>query len=146
MPIGGIFFLFMSSILILAGINDRTVLDEGWYGLEKSPEGILYRASSPKSTFIIPVLNPSILLTFLLAGRPEHTGEPLSFTITSNDSTLADFQLNTNHWTTRQVNVSLKNEQRIHLKVKNPWSPDNIYKNGDVRSLGILLSAIRIEM
>ncbi len=136
----------MSSILILAGVNDRSVFDEGWYGLEKSPEGILYRASLPNSTIMIPIKNSSMLLTFLLAGRPEHTGEPLSFTIMSNDSTIADFQLTTNHWTTRQVDVSLNNEQLIHLKVKNPWSPDNIYKNGDVRSLGILLSAIRIEM
>ena len=33
----------------------------------------------------------------------------------------------------------------IHIEVENPWSPDALYQNGDVRSLGILLSAIRLE-
>ena len=44
------------SQIITVGINDRNALEEGWYGLEKSPEGLVYRASAREA--LLKVLSP----------------------------------------------------------------------------------------
>jgi hypothetical protein len=132
--------------IILIGKNDIGFLDDGWYGLEKSPEGLFYRASSPEAWICIPdILTGQVSVSLILAARPEHCGHPIEVEILSDESHSFTFQLETNNWSTRSGVLDMGKSQKMAIKTHTPWSPDNLYKNGDMRSLGILLNAIRIE-
>ncbi|MEW6238123.1 MAG: hypothetical protein AB1656_22265 [Candidatus Omnitrophota bacterium] len=135
----------MNTKAILIGLNDRKVLQEGWYGLEKSPDGLLYRASSVRAEWKIAGFGGRIRLTLLLAARPEHVGKPLQATVSTETGTKFEFQLGTNQWTTRNGELILPADGKIALEVYTPWSPHQLYQNGDARSLGILLSALHIR-
>lgn len=134
----------MKRQIILAGVNDRLVFTEGWYGLEKSPEGILYRASSAQATCKFST-SGKIRLTFLLSARPEHTGAPLAVHLKIGDQFIDSFELQVNPWTIRQSEFHLPDDTILTIVAQNPWSPDKIYRNGDARSLGILLSALILD-
>ncbi len=125
------------------GLNERDFLGDGWYGLEKSSEGILYRAASRIAKIDTPLSGLSTLV-FLLSARPEHVGEPLKVTVSSGSESTSGFELHTNHWTTRSVDLTLEEGQPITIEAHNYWSPDKVYGNADLRALGILLSAVRI--
>jgi len=135
----------MNTKAILIGLNDRNVLQEGWYGLEKSPEGLLYRASSPRAEWKIAGFSGRIQLTLLLAARPEHAGKPLQATISTETGSKFELRLGTNQWTTRNGELNLPADGKMALEIHTPWSPHQLYQNGDARSLGILLSALHIR-
>ncbi len=130
--------------IVCAGYNDLQWLNEGWYGVEKSPEGILYRASGPVGVLRFP-WEGRVMLSLYLSARPEHSGEPLRVLVKSQDDAGFYFTLVTNGWTLRRGSVVLGKERKIRIEAQNPWSPDSIYNNGDARSLGILLCGIRFD-
>ncbi len=131
--------------LINAGINDLPIFHKGWYGLEKSPEGILFRASSADARLKIPDVQGRCKMCLLFSARPEHTGEPLRIIVKGANGSSFDFTVSTNHWSLREGTIQLDESGIIQFHIENPWSPDTLYHNGDVRSLGIMLSAIRIS-
>ncbi|MGI6455252.1 MAG: hypothetical protein ACOX5R_06460 [bacterium] len=133
------------SRIICAGFNDLQVLQKGWYGVERSPEGIYFRASSAHAEIPCTGLKGKLNLTLFLSCRAEHTRQPLQVNIFTTKEDSVRWNLNTNHWTTRTGTLERVENGIIHIEVENPWSPDALYQNGDVRSLGILLSAIRLE-
>lgn len=129
--------------IICMGYNDLRILGDGWYGVEKSPERILYRASAPLAEIRVPARG-QIKLGLLLSARPEHAGEPLRGLVRGENESGFDFTLFSNYWTFRNGFVVPDSKRTIRIAVQNPWSPDSLYNNGDARALGILLSAIRI--
>gem|GEM_PF-6759960 len=133
----------MSTNWIVIGLNERSFLGEGWYGLEKSPEGLLYRAATRKATIHSP-LSGQVNMILLLSARPEHSGAPLRVTVSAGNTSRFSFELTTNHWTTRGGEFFLDENCPITIETHNPWSPDSLYGNADLRALGILLSAARI--
>ncbi|MDX9753307.1 MAG: hypothetical protein RBU29_05060 [bacterium] len=135
----------MKRKIILIGKNEFGSLGEGWYGLEHSPEGVWYRASAPKAEIHLPTPFETVTLSLLVTARPSHTGQPLEVEITSGESGRFAFTLESNLWTIRKGVLDGNGGTTLQIRVKNPWSPDRLYQNGDARSLGILLSAIRIE-
>ncbi len=135
----------IDSHVITVGNNDRLALEEGWYGLEKSPEGLVYRASSREALLRIPFALQRVQVTLLLAARPEHTHEPLKGLVSTSAGTDFLFELTTNHWTVRQGFLETGEDRLIRILVYNPWSPGQLYANGDERLLGILLSAVHVH-
>ena len=103
----------------------------------------MYRAASRKAELLLPVVRGRVRLVFLVAARPEHTKTPLHTKVTAENESGFCFALSVNPWTTRWGELDLESE-RITVTTENPWSPDRVYDNGDLRALGILLSAIRI--
>lgn len=130
--------------MILIGKNDQRHLIKGWYGIERSPEGIYYRASKPRALFV-PCREGVTHVTLLLSARPEHTGMPLEVSLHSGESGRGSFTLCCNGWTTRTAEIFIQPNVPVVIEIKNPWSPDSLYHNGDIRALGILLSAIRFS-
>lgn len=127
------------------GINDRKVLKEGWYGLEKSPEGLVYRASSREAVLKLPFARQRVQITLLLsARRPKNAAEPLKGMVSSSTGSDFMFELATDLWTVRRGSLDVGEDRLVHIQVANPWSPDQLYRNGDTRSLGILLSAAHL--
>ncbi len=131
------------SILILVGYNERPYLGDGWYGLEKGPGGMLYRASSKKAEIHVP-LEGYVELSLLFSARPEHTGGLFEASVVGDAGSYFDIELAANGWSTRQGELVLDQDRPILIDTLTPWSPDTIYKNGDARSLGMLLNAVRI--
>ncbi len=134
-----------TSQIILAGFNDNRALVEGWYGLEKSPKGLLYRATSRNAEIKTRLPHGPVQCTLFVSARPEHTGENLIVTVSSDDKKRFQFNLHTNQWTTRTGKLILDESRTITIETDNPWSPDRIYNNGDARALGIMLNAIRLD-
>jgi len=133
------------SQIITVGINDRNALEEGWYGLEKSPEGLVYRASAREALLKVPFTRQRVHVTLLLsARRPRDAAEPLKGMVSTSEGTDFTFELATNAWTVRRGSLDIGEDRLIRILVYNPWSPDTLYKNGDTRSLGILLSAVHV--
>lgn len=130
--------------LILSGKNEDPYLGDGWYGLERSPEGILYRAAKPQAHLSIPV-EGKIELTLYISARPEHTKIPFLCDILVDQQKQAEFTLSSNNWVTRVIELSLIKDSTIEFQTTTPWSPDKLYQNGDIRALGMLMSSIRIE-
>jgi hypothetical protein len=132
---------------INVGINDLHIFQDGWYGLEKSPEGLLFRASSSQATLKFEGMEGRCKIILLFSARPEHTGEPLCGSVYGNcdEGSTFEFSIDTNRWCVREGMVDLDPNGLIHIQIKNPWSPDALYQNGDARSLGLMLSAVRIE-
>jgi len=135
----------MARKIILIGKNEFGFLGDGWYGLERSPEGIWYRAAAPVAEIHLPVQFEKVSISLHVSARPQHTGKPLDVEITAGTGPLFLFCLQSNHWTIRSGLMDLTSNNTLRIHTKNPWSPDLIYHNGDARSLGILLNAIRIE-
>ncbi len=135
----------MSTKWIVVGLNERNFLGEGWYGLEKSPEGMMYRASS-KTAQIECSLSGSAKVVFHLSARPEHVGESLRVAVSTGEQDGFTFELVSNQWTTRTGELVLEKNVPITLHVENPWSPGALYENADLRSLGILLTAMRMSL
>lgn len=134
------------SHLILPGFNDLRIFQDGWYDLEKSPEGILFRSSFPQATMQLPWPRQNIVLSLFVSARPEHAGKPLQVKIETFDkSSHFLFSLYTNGWTIRSGALRLDETGRICINCENPWSPNQLYHNGDVRLLGIMLSGIRLH-
>ncbi len=132
----------MNERILLAGYFDHKIFRDGWYDVERDPVGIIFRASGPRANVYHGCEKGRYSLHLLLTARPEHSGEPLRGKISCGNSSLA-FSLKHNLWSVRSGNLELE-EEELTIEVKNPWSPDRLYKNGDVRSLGILLSAIHL--
>ena len=132
------------SLVITVGINDRKVLEEGWYGLEKSPEGLVYRASTREALLKVPFAHQRVHVTLLLSARAKDAKEPLKGIVSTSAGTDFTFELATNHWTVRRGSLDVGEDRLIRVLVYNPWSPGQLYKNGDERSLGILLSALHV--
>ncbi len=132
------------SQIITVGINDCNALEEGWYGLEKSPEGLVYRASAREALLKVPFTRQRVHVTLLLSARPEHTDEVLKGIVSTSAGADFTFELATNTWTVRRGSLDIGEDRLIRILVYNPWSPDTLYKNGDTRSLGILLSAVHV--
>jgi len=132
------------SQIITVGINDCNALEEGWYGLEKSPEGLVYRASAREALLKVPFSRQRVHVTLLLSARPEHTGEVLKGIVSASAGADFTFELAANTWTVRRGSLDIGEDRMIRILVYNPWSPDTLYKNGDSRSLGILLSAVHV--
>ncbi len=135
--------------LICVGYNDRRIFGNGWYGLEKSPRGILYRASTPYAELQVSDVG-KLDIGMMITARPEHCGEPLRVTLQSgklsDSASLSEMHivLETNGWVIREGTLLVGDDRIIRILTQNPWSPDRLYRNGDVRSLGILISSIRI--
>jgi hypothetical protein len=129
--------------IICMGYNDVRFLGEGWYGLEKSPENILYRASAPLAEIYV-ATRRAVELSLLLSARPAHVGEPLRVSVQGEAGSRFDCTLDYNGWTLRKGWVVPDSEGMVRFLAQNPWSPDRLYDNGDARALGILVSAIRI--
>lgn len=132
------------SILILSGKNEAPYLGDGWYGLERSPEGILYRAAKPKAFLTLPVEGKTEL-TLYCSARPEHTNTPFECFFLVDGDKRAEIALNSNNWVTRMVELTLTKDSTIEIHTKTPWSPDTLYQNGDIRALGMLVSSIRVN-
>ena len=130
---------------ILVGNNEASFLGEGWYGLEKSPDHFYYRACGPLATIHLPGMKQRIRLSLILSARPEHAGEPLRVEVCSSSEEVWHLTVETNQWAVRTGELMLDSRANVEFRCLNPWSPDQIYKNGDVRSLGFLLNAMRIE-
>lgn len=130
--------------IICMGYNDLRCLGEGWYGLEKSPENILYRASAPFAEIQV-VTRKTVELSLFLSARPDHVGEPLHGSVQGEAGSEFDFTLFHNGWALRKGIVVPDAERTIRIVAQNPWSPDRLYDNGDSRALGFLVSAIRID-
>ena len=131
--------------IILIGKNEINNLGDGWYGLEKSPEGMYYRAASPTAAILLPLGMKKISLSMILSARPQHAGEPLRLEIFSKPNSYFKFSLETNIWSICHGELDVEGCSEILVKTKNPWCPDNLYHNGDTRALSILLNAVRIE-
>ncbi|MBN2326792.1 MAG: hypothetical protein JXR73_06535 [Candidatus Omnitrophica bacterium] len=129
--------------IICFGYNDLHMLGDGWYGVERSPEGILYRSSAPAAEFFTP--NPEqVSISLIASARPEHAGEALKGSIKGQDNSGFEFILETNGWTVIKGSAIPGKARTLRLNVENPWSPDRLYHNGDARALGLLVSAIRM--
>ncbi len=135
-----------NSRIISLGINDLHAINDGWYGLEKSPERVYFRASAPLAELTLPIEGIRVDLSLYLAARPEHAGEPLEASVFNSTADSGfTFILETNGWSIRSGSVIINQDKKIQIIIKNPWSPDRLYNNGDSRSLGVLLSAVRIN-
>lgn len=126
--------------MILFGHNDAGALGEGWYDAERSPDGVLYRAMQPRAELIAPGEGRWRMVLYASA-RAEDTGEALK--IVCGNDTAHPLAFATNGWTTRMCDVQCEANRTVELLVMNPWSPDGLYRNGDARSLGALVSAVR---
>lgn len=135
----------MSRNIILIGKNEINNLGDGWYELEKSPEGMYYRAASSAAGILVPPGMKMISISLITAARPQHTGEPLRVEVFSKINSYFKFSLETNMWTICHGELDVEGCTEIIIKTKNPWSPDNIYHNGDTRALSIMLNAVRID-
>lgn len=135
----------IDSRILCTGQNDAVAFVEGWYGLQRSPEGLLFRSSAAKARLKLLDIGGPVRLILLLSARPEHTRKPLKGRVTSGTHSSFPFELTTNQWTTREGVLEVGEDSIVTIEVDNPWSPDRLYKNGDARSLGIMLSAIRIS-
>ncbi|MGC9328992.1 MAG: hypothetical protein ACP5I1_15255 [Candidatus Hinthialibacter sp.] len=129
--------------IICFGYNDLRMLGDGWYGVERSPEGILYRSSGPSAEFFTLISAP-VSLSLIASARPEHAGESLKGAIKGQENSGFEFILETNGWTVIHGSVIPGESRALRLSVENPWSPDRLYHNGDARALGILVSAVRM--
>lgn len=114
---------------------------DGWYGIERSPEGVVYRASRKRARLKAPGTGEADLI-LCLSARPGHAGEPLRAAVTVGGAGFG-FSLGTNGWTTRRGRLRLEEGVPVEIEVLNPWSPGSLYGNGDIRSLGILLASAR---
>ncbi|MBI1389655.1 MAG: hypothetical protein GC154_14550 [bacterium] len=132
-----------ASRLILMGKNDQSYLGEGWYGVERSPEGILFRATARRAVLRLPYPGQRIELGVYVSARPLHAGEPLRFTVNCGETAAHTWELTTNGWTVRKGIVEVPESGEVALEALNPWSPDALYHNGDARLLGLLLASLQ---
>lgn len=132
-------------LYICPGVNDLHDFADGWYGLQRSPEGLLFRSTSAHARLKITGFSGLASVSLLISARPEHTGFPIQGVVTCGEDSSFAFQLTTNHWTLREGNLTLQPNSIIDLHITTPWSPDKIYHNGDARQLGIMVSAVRIS-
>lgn len=137
-------FLIGMNLLILSGKNERPYFGDGWYGLERSPEGILYRAAKPHAYLSLPVTE-KIELTLYISARPEHTHIPFKANILVDGNQQAEISLTSNNWTTRVIQLTHAKKSQIELQTLTPWSPDTLYHNGDIRALGMMVCSIRVD-
>lgn len=139
LPIRGIFFL-MESLMIVMGTNETPWLGEGWDGLERSPAGMLYRAARENAWLQLPPASGGEI-KLLLSARPEHAKAPLRWSVRCGGHRHEGKALAWNGWVIRCLALGPVQEG-IWLETHNPWSPDQLYQNGDARQLGLLVSAI----
>ncbi|MDP8243645.1 MAG: hypothetical protein P9L94_06160 [Candidatus Hinthialibacter antarcticus] len=133
------------SKIILMGQDDATFLGYGWFGVERSPEDVLFRAAGKQAIFRLPLTADRVELAFLAAARPLHAGEPLQFGINRDGERLITWTLHTNGWTVRCGVIERYSGEDLMLEADNPWSPDKLYQNGDSRLLSVLVSSIRVS-
>ncbi|MBZ0256477.1 hypothetical protein K8I31_10465, partial [bacterium] len=107
------------------------------------PEELLFRAAGKQAIFRLPLHSENIELAFLATARPLHAGEPLQFGVNRDGERILTWLLHTNGWTVRSGVIRNYAGEDLMLEADNPWSPDNLYNNGDSRLLSVLVSSIR---
>lgn len=125
------------------GKNDRESLGDGWYGAERSPEGILFRATGPVAGIRLVGNFDRAEISIFAAARPEHAGEDLVVELRQKQSVLARMEWSLNQWLIRRAGIEFDPGDELTIYIVNPWSPDALYENGDARQLGLMVSAIR---
>lgn len=128
---------------ILPGERGCDAFVEGWYDLERSPEGMLFQASSRRATLKLVGAQGRVEVALLIAARPEHARQPLRLRLRGVDGLPLSWTLETNGWTVRGGEIDAGEEGMLQLEALNPWSPDALYCNGDARLLGVMLGAAR---
>lgn len=131
------------SKIVLMGQDDVSFLGYGWFGVERSPEDVIFRAAGKQAIFRLPLRSERIELAFLAAARPLHAGEPLRIGVNRDGERLITWTVQTNGWTVRSGEIKDYSGEDLMLEADNPWSPDALYKNGDSRLLSLLVSSIR---
>ncbi len=129
--------------IILIGQDDAPYFGYGWFGVERSPEEMLFRAAGKQAIFRLPLTADKIELALMAAARPIHTGEPLQVGLNRDGERLITWVVETNGWTVLSGTLDKYQGEDLMLEADNPWSPDVLYKNGDSRLLSLMVSSMR---
>lgn len=131
-------------IYLTFGVNEAPFLGEGWYGRERFHGGITARQTARRATLSVDLNNAAeIALTF--TGHTETLGRPLRGQLFAGERKLNDLIITNNAWkmTRTQLPEPVEGDTLI-IQTVDPWCPDEYFRNGDGRIVGLVISALRI--
>nr|HPO10712.1 hypothetical protein [bacterium] len=127
------------------GFNERPILGEGWYDLERLGDGPPFRATSGKATLILPKFDLRELVLICCA-QTKITGEPLQVDLIDPRRQVTQMEISSDAWHIRRYVPPEPGQSLEYLEifVRNPWSPNRLLGSPDRRRLGLFVSAIRL--
>ncbi len=119
---------------------------KGWYPPEKWPEGVV-RWTQKEPVFILKISGSKINLE-LFSSKPGIETEPIIGDIFCNGREIGHFILSEPGWRRLgyEIEEQLKGEvARFKFILNRTWRPDDFYRNGDRRELGVAVRRIWCE-
>lgn len=127
------------------GFNERSILGEGWYDLERLGDGPPFRVTSARATLILPKFGLQEL-ALICCARTKTTGQPLQVDLVDPRGQVTRMDLCSEAWHIRRYIPPEPGQplEYLEILVRNPWSPNRLLGSSDRRLLGLFVSAIRL--
>jgi len=126
----------------------QSYLIKGWHQLETWPEGDV-RWTKKEPVFIMKISGRKIKLE-VCTSKPDIEKEPIIGDVFCNETKIGNFILNDYGWKIMDLEIKeelkLKgNVARLKLILNRTWRPDDFFRNGDKRDLGVSVRRIWCE-
>jgi len=131
--------------LYLFGFNEKPILRDGWYDPERFEGGPLFRATAAEARLFLGERDVDEVI-LICSARPTLVGEPLRAALLDRWERTTPIVISTDAWHIRRY-VPLRHGQVVgdlKIVVENPWWPGRAFGCGDRRSVGLLVSAVRL--
>lgn len=150
--------------LIVMGVNDQYHCLRGWFFREyDGRNGVCYRWTAQEALFRLMIPRGARAIRLMVTGAAGLTGRPCAFSLMTDDKRIAHFPeaASTDFWSI--VEVSLEGlefdapEKEFFFTIRNEehapetgeyhpryFIPDEYLGNGDPRTMGVMVAAIRV--
>jgi len=130
------------------GKDDSSALGYGWYELERSQvdSNMIFRWTRDEAIAYISLSEPSILKLEVF-GIPQFIGKPIQGRILVNEFDVGCFEIRHDGWQVISFRLDrfIETTCEIRIQVTTPWRPSRVFRNRDLRLLGIGVRKIWLE-
>ncbi len=133
--------------VFLFGVNERPLLEHGWYDPERCGEGPLFRATAAKARLTLP--KKPIEEIALICGAPVRSlGRPLRAALIDPWERSTPVVVSWDAWHMRRYRPPSSGSlvEFLDIVIEDPWSPSRLFGSTDRRILGLWVTAIRLSI